>query len=518
MALAAGLGADAMPIVNAVDESPRTVCEASLEIVASGSLRWTIEIGAARPDPGRAGEAVDTIARCQLEEARSGKATTLEPVGDPVLIAELSVVASLLERRDVLSTAVEVTVRKLAELDEQGAPVYRTSAHSRKLFFAEDGDALVPLWVAADDEAPELHEVFLRITANEVVDAEHSLYGAILVVPGAIEGELLLDGGLAGRISAGRESVLRNIPVGLHELSARHDSGRELEVVRVEARRTAVVDFADREPATGGAGYHLEALGPNASGFAEHRRRMDGAVVVKVPSGEFLMGNHETERTPLEHPVYVSDFLMDKTGVTWRQYKAFAAATGTPLPPREPYWGIHDDHPVVYVSWEEADGYCAWVGGRLPTEAEREKAARGTDGRKYPWGDEEPDPERAAFRRSWGHEATSPVGSYPTGASPYGLLEMGGNLWEWCSDWYDADYYQVSPYRDPRGPESGIGHVVRGGSWDSRPSVLSASCRNWGYIHSRASRREEEPGFPYLPALACAAPCFLPQVLRKGPK
>ncbi len=226
-------------------------------------------------------------------------------------------------------------------------------------------------------------------------------------------------------------------------------------------------------------------MGTNDQGYEEYRREADGAVVVKIPAGEFLMGNEETERTPLEHEVYVSEFLMDKTGVTWGQYKKFTEATRIPLPSHQPYWGVHDDHPVVYVTWEEAKEYCEWAGGRLPTEAEREKAARGTDDRKYPWGDEEPDPDRAVFRRSWGHEATGAVGARPAGVSPYGLHDMGGNVWEWCSDWYDGDYYAESPYRDPKGPPSGRAHVVRGGSWDSRPSVLSASCRSWGHLGYR---------------------------------
>ena len=234
-------------------------------------------------------------------------------------------------------------------------------------------------------------------------------------------------------------------------------------------------------PARNAVPYRLVFLGKNAQGYEEYRREMDGAVVVRIPAGEFLMGNRETERQPLEHQVYVSEFLMDKTAVTWGQFKRFAGATGTSLPPNPPYWGIHDDHPAVFVTWEEAKAYCEWTGGRLPTEAEREKAARGTDGRKYPRGNEEPDPQRAVYRRNWGNIATDPVGAHPSGASPYGLLDMGGNVWEWVADWYDDKYYEVSPQRDPRGPRTGRAHVVRGGSWDSRPSVLSASCRNWGY-------------------------------------
>jgi formylglycine-generating enzyme required for sulfatase activity len=171
--------------------------------------------------------------------------------------------------------------------------------------------------------------------------------------------------------------------------------------------------------------------------------------------------------------------------VTWGQFKKFLNHTGLPFPPHDPYWGIHDDQPAVYVTWEEARNYCQWAGGRLPTEAEREKAARGTDGRKFPWGNEEPNPELGVFRKSWGYEGPAPVGQHPEGASPYGLLDVGGNVWEWCADWYDGDYYQTSPYRDPKGPDKGTAHVVRGGSWDSRPTVLSSSCRSWGHLGYR---------------------------------
>ncbi len=257
--------------------------------------------------------------------------------------------------------------------------------------------------------------------------------------------------------------------------SARHEIRK---IDRVEKAPTVLVTPLSSAIKTS---TRIVSLGKNDRGYEEYRREADGVVVVRIPAGKFLMGNLKTERRPLPHRVYVSEFLMDKTAVAWAQYKKFAQATGTPLPPHPPYWGVHDDHPAVFVTWEEAKAYCEWVGGRLPTEAEREKAARGVDGRMYPWGNEEPTPDRAVFRRSWGYEATDPVGTHPSGASPYGLLDMGGNVWEWCSDWYDDKYYEVSPVRNPKGPPSGQAHVVRGGSWDSRPSVLSASCRNWGY-------------------------------------
>ena len=186
---------------------------------------------------------------------------------------------------------------------------------------------------------------------------------------------------------------------------------------------------------------------------------------------------------------------MDKTAVTWAQFKKFARATAASLPPNPPYWGIRDDHPAVFVTWDEAKAYCEWAGARLPTEAEREKAARGTDGRKFPWGNEEPTPQLAVFRRNWGDIATDPVGAHPSGASPYGILDAGGNVWEWVADWFDEKYYEVSPDRDPRGPRTGSARVVRGGSWDSRPTVLSASARN------SASRGYREGDFGFRCAM-----------------
>jgi formylglycine-generating enzyme required for sulfatase activity len=161
-------------------------------------------------------------------------------------------------------------------------------------------------------------------------------------------------------------------------------------------------------------------------------------------------------------------------------------ATDRPPPP-DPYWGVHDNDPVSFITWDEARAYCEWVGGRLPWEAEREKAARGTDGRMFPWGSEPPSPERAINRRNWGElgNAETGAGVRPLGASPYGLIDSGGNMWEFCEDWWDADYFKSSPAQDPKGPKSGRARVVKGGSWDSRPTVLSASSRNFAYTGYR---------------------------------
>lgn len=154
-----------------------------------------------------------------------------------------------------------------------------------------------------------------------------------------------------------------------------------------------------------------------------------------------------------------------------------------------------DSRPVVGVSWEDAAAYCKWLSGKLgvqfklPTEAQWEKAARGTDGRKYPWGNTEPDKTLANF----GYEVdkTTPVGSYPKGASPYGLLDMAGNVREWCRDWYRKRYYKSAPDKNPTGPKSGSSRVYRSGSWGDGASDLRCAYR----YSSEPSYRSDALGF-----------------------
>jgi len=476
-------------LVNVVEGPPRSDCRVAEEVQTFRKRAWWVAVGEARPDlpKQKVRDGTGSGIRCQeaaIGEAHAGSAAA---PGNPYLIATGSTLARLVRQMEderVLEVEVSVSLEQLSGFGEQGEPLYQQSQLKREFFFAEDGEVFLPLLVAGDAErdASGIREVFLRLSARAKGEASRAAYGVVAVTSEMMEAELLLDGGVVGKISAGGEATLRNVRVGLREVGVRDASGSELgKVVRVQANRTVLVDLSTPRPEGDAIRLRLHSLGENAEGYEEYRREADGAVVVKIPAGEFLMGNEETEANPLEHRVYVSEFLMDKTGVTWGQYRRFAEATGIPLPPHEPYWGMHGDHPAVYVTWEESAAYCEWAGGRLPTEAEREKAARGTDDRKYPWGDEEPDPERAVFRRTWGYAGTDAVGTHPAGASPYGLQDMGGNLWEWCADWYDGDYYTVSPYRDPKGPPSGRAHVVRGGSWDSRPAVLSCSRRSWGH-------------------------------------
>jgi len=200
---------------------------------------------------------------------------------------------------------------------------------------------------------------------------------------------------------------------------------------------------------------------------------------VLIPAGEFLMGsNPQVDPDALEneqpqHRVHLDATWIGRNPVTNAQYAAFVQATKR-SPPRHWANGIipdgEGDHPVVNVSWDDAAAFCGWVSKitqrevRLPTETEWEKAARGADGRFYPWGNEAPDATRCNFAQR--EQGTTPVGKFsPHGDSPYGCADMAGNVWEWCADWYAADAYSHAPAHHPQGPVSGKSRVLRGGSW-----------------------------------------------------
>lgn len=211
-----------------------------------------------------------------------------------------------------------------------------------------------------------------------------------------------------------------------------------------------------------------------------------GVSMVLVPAGEFLMGSDSglSVEQPV-HQVYLDGYYIDKYEVSNAAYKT-CVETGNCTPPqkdisytRSRYYGNSefDDYPVIYVDWSQSKTYCEWREGRLPTEAEWEKAARGTESRKYPWGEG----IGCKFTNYWGKDGgcvgdTTKVGTYVSGVSPYGVHDMAGNVWEWVNDWYDSEYYQDSPYLNPLGPSSGERRVLRGGSY-ADPGVLWSSYR-----------------------------------------
>ena len=220
-------------------------------------------------------------------------------------------------------------------------------------------------------------------------------------------------------------------------------------------------------------------------------KEIDPVPMVTIPAGEFLMGNPEGKGRVDEWPqrsVYLDTFAIDQVEVTNERYMAFVTITGYRNPPN-PYGtgpllsakGI-EQLPVVQTTWYDAKAYCSWAKKRLPTEAEWEKAARGTDGRLFPWGDEPATLKRANFEREWEDEKTLyPVGSLPGGDSPYGVKDMAGNAREWVSDWYDPDYYKHAPDRNPQGPDKkGVVRSIRGGSWHSPLSDITTSARGRG--------------------------------------
>lgn len=270
-------------------------------------------------------------------------------------------------------------------------------------------------------------------------------------------------------------------------------------------------------------------------------RSADGMVMVYIPAGEFKMGAPGLEwirwtqskrelkhvhyrpfvfldETP-QHVVYLDAFWLDQTEVTVAMFRKFVETTGYITTAEREGWGrpwtdgpkelewrkvngadwqhprgpgstAEDNHPVTQVSWEDAAAYCQWVGGQLPTEAQWEKACRGTDGRMWPWGNKFDGTRvnscdaRCPIER-WrddrfddGYAFTAPIGSFPTGASPYGALDMAGNVWEWVADWYKKDYYHNSPYKNPLGPGSGTFRAMRGGAWYDTDVWMTCTVRH----------------------------------------
>jgi formylglycine-generating enzyme len=203
--------------------------------------------------------------------------------------------------------------------------------------------------------------------------------------------------------------------------------------------------------------------------------------MVPIPPGPFIMGGRDADSPKEElpaHSVYLSRYYISKYPVTNMDYREFANCTGHRHPihwQRGTFPTGTGMHPVVNVSWQDALAYATWHGARLPTEAEWEKAARGTDERHYPWGSRFVDGERCNSCGQIG--ATTAVNEYPEGRSPYDVWDMSGNVYEWCGDYYDGDYYRSSPTTNPKGPDGGQERLVRGGCFAETRAGLRVTFR-----------------------------------------
>jgi formylglycine-generating enzyme required for sulfatase activity len=214
----------------------------------------------------------------------------------------------------------------------------------------------------------------------------------------------------------------------------------------------------------------------------------DGAVAVLVPAGSFVMGDDEASP---RREVYLDAFYIDRYEVTTGRYAKFLAATGGVRPPDgwdELDLNRGDELPVTGVDWNDAIAYCKWAGRRLPTESEWEKAARGSDERHYPWGNESPASDRANFQNisPYAYDGgLETVGTHPAGRSPFGVHDLAGNAAEWVADWY-SESFPVNELRNPQGPAIGEGRVIRGGGRFDPPEHIAATQRYQGMPDLRA--------------------------------
>ena len=231
--------------------------------------------------------------------------------------------------------------------------------------------------------------------------------------------------------------------------------------------------------------------------------------MVMVPAGFFLMGSDpkiDRAAGPQEQPqhhVYVDAFLIDRYEISNVDYLRYVLATGAAWPRfwrDRPFADKMARHPVIGVSWNDADAYCRWARMRLPTEAEWEKAARGGDARIFPWGNEpagwiKSNIAHPGSKRGVKYPPLANVDRYGNGMSPYGVHQMAGNVSEWVSDWFDPEYYRRGDDHNPTGPRNGHDKVFRGGSWNEDPEVARSAGRNAGAPDHRS----------YLIGFRCAA-------------
>jgi formylglycine-generating enzyme required for sulfatase activity len=296
-----------------------------------------------------------------------------------------------------------------------------------------------------------------------------------------------------------REAAMDQIPAAIKAVTFHQPVGNLAASVAAEVHRIAA-DRTWKRVKRFAAALAIVAIVCAGLFYANDRRKQrefiskDGAPAVLISAGSFVMG--DDENSPRRN-IFVDNFYMDKYEVTVGRYGAFLKASVNFKPPE--YWETVDlqndaELPVVGVDWRDADNYCRWARKRLPTEAEWEKAARGTDERKYPWGNDEPTPQHARFATpsdtSVYKGRVVRVGSYSKGASPFGVYDVAGNVWEWTADWY-SETLSSDDLRNPKGPGSGRAKVLRGGGWFDAAERLTTTKR----MYASPARQAADIGF-----------------------
>ncbi len=372
------------------------------------------------------------------------------------------------------------------------------------------GEALVDAehWAAEQAAGLEAHEQeFLTACQAERATAEREQRDArrIRILAAVAVGVAVLA--VVALIFAIRQTGLANQQLAQLEVEQLLQQARDFKVQGdVEGAIAALQEAAAKDPslaaglqneiadvrrqvATGlvQTGEQLAATGNYTAAFANFEAALaleppsDTPLYVRIPAGPFRMGSddadelaEDNEKPP--HPVDLAEYWIGRTEVSNAQY-ARCVAAGACEPPNNHRWDNPQfaRHPVSNVDWSQAQAYAEWVGGRLPTEAEWEKACRGTDGHIYPWGSEPPDAERLNYYFSRLGTWTD-IGTYPVGE--HGLYDMAGNVWEWTADWYGADYYASSPPENPTGPTSGVSRTLRGGAWDNSKHYVRCADRS----------------------------------------
>jgi serine/threonine-protein kinase len=391
---------------------------------------------------------------------------------------------SLLTSRSVLSGGSDVsvagTLRYMAPEQEEGREEERSDVYSVGVLLYEMLTDRVPRGRVKDPSAlnpsvPEfLEDAILRALEPEVEDRWPSAAEMLAAVSsakgGAAEAGVPLVARQPSRLPL-RAAVAG--PVATPRPAREPSQSTPSRLASPAAGRTYDLSSAAHPPPAG-------VTFPEGTVVNEK----DGSILVPIPAGEAIFGSPKGKGFDEERPQFrasLPGYTLAAHPVTNAQYLRFVEATrrstrGLSAAHADPSMS---DHPVVCVSWEDAEAYCEWAGLRLPSELEWEKGARGTDGRKYPWGNEWDD-DRCRFDGN-GDSAgrrTCGIWEYPTGRSPYGLFHMSGNVWEWCADWHDYKAYQRYSRGDLTPPASGESRVLRGGSWNGNANLCRAAFRN----------------------------------------